>query len=157
MVRGCALLLTGRIVFPAKGVARPRFVGMSELCSGLMGLGRLPRVDAGATANLVLLGLSALATRLAWWAPRAERAERSAEDADERAGRRVPFAPARQWPRIRHSPAPVDFTRPARPYAREAAPVTPGRRLPRTEMPYFVTLGGVIGVAAWACGDDVFA
>ncbi|MFF4268927.1 hypothetical protein [Streptomyces sp. NPDC001536] len=42
----------------------------SEVCRGLRGLGHLPRVDAGGTANLVLLGLSALATRLGWWAPR---------------------------------------------------------------------------------------
>ncbi|MEU6376579.1 hypothetical protein [Streptomyces sp. NPDC046909] len=77
VVLGCGLLLTGaftvvtgRLVLPAKSVVRPRFVGVSELCCGLMGLGHLPQVDAGGTASLVLMGLSALAIQISWWAPR---------------------------------------------------------------------------------------
>ncbi|NNN38082.1 hypothetical protein HLK59_48840 [Streptomyces sp. S3(2020)] len=91
---GCGLLLTaaftvatGRTVFPAKGVVRPRFVGVSELCCGLMGLGHLPQVDAGGTANLVLIGLSAVATQLAWWAPR-PKGSPGAAGSESSAGRR---------------------------------------------------------------------
>ncbi|MEV7884593.1 hypothetical protein ACWD3I_02000 [Streptomyces sp. NPDC002817] len=74
---GCGLLLTGtftvvtgRIVFlPVTSVVRPRMTGAWELCYGLIGLGHLPQLDLGGTANLTLMILGAMAARLAWWTP----------------------------------------------------------------------------------------
>lgn len=77
---GCGLLLTGTftvvtgriVLLPVKSVVRPRMTGAWELCYGLIGLGHLPQLDLGGTANLTLMILGALAAQLSWWTPSPE-------------------------------------------------------------------------------------